>query len=187
MKGRSQRSRNKGTQRTNTGPGNRKGHFPPCPRAKKRASGPEDSNGPERKRNQRDRRNENLPGGSYGRYSKIRETIVDTTRHMSDPSGQVVNLSKTGYTVYEYKLLGYNLNFVPTPENINKKEILQDVKKFNRKIKLKAHFGTSLPEGNLYFKSQSEWEPSNVHHTVKTFTEDFKNRVTQSIKKTVRI
>ena len=79
--------------------------------------------------------------------------------------------------------MGYNLNFVPTPENINKKEILQDVKKFNRKIKLKAHFGTSLPEGNLYFKSQSEWEPSNVHHTVKTFTEDFKNRVTQSINK----
>jgi hypothetical protein len=80
-------------------------------------------------------------------------------------------------------LLGYNLNFVPTPANINKKEILEDVKKFNRKIKLKAHFETSLPEGNLYFKNESNWTPNNVHHTVKTFTDDFTNRVTQSINK----
>ena len=101
---------------------------------------------------------------------------------MSDPSGQVVNLSKTGYTVYEYKLLGYNLNFVPTPENINKKEILQDVKKFNRKIKLKSYFGATPPKEGLYFKNESQWEPNNIHHTVKTFGEDLENRVTQSIK-----
>ena len=79
--------------------------------------------------------------------------------------------------------MGYNLNFVPTPANIKKKEILEDVKKFNRKIKLKAHFETSLPEGNLYFKSESNWVPNNVHHTVKTFTDDFTNRITQSINK----
>ena len=92
-----------------------------------------------------------------------------------------MNLSKSGYTVHEYKILGYNLNFVPTPENINKKELLLDINKFNRKIKLKAHFGTSLPKGGLYFKNESEWEPGKVHHTVKTFTEDFKNRVKQSV------
>ena len=94
-----------------------------------------------------------------------------------------MNLSKSGYKVHEYKILGYNLNFVPTPENINKKELLLDINKFNRKIKLRAHFGTSLPEGGLYFKNNSEWEPGNVHHTVKTFTEDFKNRVKHNINK----
>ena len=64
-----------------------------------------------------------------------------------------MNLSKSGYTVHEYKILGYNLNFVPTLENINKKELLLDINKFNRKIKLRAHFGTNLPEGGLYFKN----------------------------------
>ena len=38
-----------------------------------------------------------------------------------------MNLSKSGYTVHEYKILGYNLNFVPTPENIDKKELLLDI------------------------------------------------------------
>jgi hypothetical protein len=64
---------------------------------------------------------------------------------------------------------------------VNKKELLQDINKFNRKIKLKAHFGTSLPKEGLYFKNESQWEPSNVHHTVKTFSEDLKNRVTESL------
>ena len=93
---------------------------------------------------------------------------------MSDPDGQVVNLSKLGFTKHEYKILGYNLNFVPTPENVNKKEVLEHINKFNRKIKLKAHFDTSLPKEGLYFKNDSQWEPSNVHHTIKTFAEDLK-------------
>ena len=70
-----------------------------------------------------------------------------------------MNLSKYGFTVNEYKLLGYNLNFVPTPEYVNKNELMHDIKKFNRRIKLKSHFGTPLPKGELYFKSNSTWEP----------------------------
>ena len=55
--------------------------------------------------------------------------------------------------MYEYKILGYNLNFVPTPKNVNKNELLMDINKFNRKIKLKAYFDNSLPKDGIYFKN----------------------------------
>ena len=83
--------------------------------------------------------------------------------------------------MYEYKILGYNLNFVPTPKNVNKNELLMDINKFNRRIKLKAYFDNSLPKDGLYFKNDSQWEPNNVHHTVKTFSEDLKNKITESL------
>ena len=92
----------------------------------------------------------------------------------------MINLSEQGFSTNEYKLLGYNLNFVPTPNKINKNELLQDIKNFNRRIKLKSHFG-SIPKEGLYFKSNSTWEPQNTHHTVKTFTEDFSRRVMEKI------
>ena len=69
----------------------------------------------------------------------------------------------------EYKLLGYNLNFIPAPDKINKKEILDNVNNFNRRVKLKSHFGNTPPKDGLYFKSNSSWEPPNPHYTVKTF------------------
>ncbi len=78
--------------------------------------------------------------------------------------------------------MGYNLNFIPTPEHLNKKDVLRDVNKFNRRIKLKSHFGTTLEKGNLYFKNNSTWEPKDVHHTVKTFVDDFSQQVQNSLK-----
>ena len=92
----------------------------------------------------------------------------------------MINLSNLEFTTNEYKLLGYNLNFVPTPDSINKNELFQDVNKFNRRIKLKSHFG-NLPKEGLYFKTNSTREPSNTHHTVKTFTEDFSKKISESL------
>ena len=64
---------------------------------------------------------------------------------------------------------------------MNKTEILKDIKQFNRRIKLKSHFG-NLPKEGLYFKSTSTWEPTDTHHTVKTFAEDFNRKVESSLK-----
>ena len=58
-----------------------------------------------------------------------------------------MNLSKQKFTETEYKLLGYNLNFVPTPKNVNKKELSEDIKTFNRRIKLRDHFGVAPKSG----------------------------------------
>ena len=79
--------------------------------------------------------------------------------------------------------MGYNLNFIPTPEKLNKKEFLDDVNNFNRRIKLKSHFGKTTPNEGLYFKSNSSWEPPNPHYTVKTFTESFKNNLLKCFEK----
>ena len=43
-----------------------------------------------------------------------------TEMNQSDPFGKVVNLSNLGLSVNEYKLLDYNLNFLVTPDFLNK-------------------------------------------------------------------
>ena len=58
----------------------------------------------------------------------------------------MINLSSKQFSKHEFKILGYNLNFIPTPEKINKKQLEQDLKKFGRRIKLRDHFGESLSE-----------------------------------------
>ena len=143
---------------------------------KKQDRGPE-GEGPKRNRVER---NEKILKGSYGNYKRIRQTTKRTDKFESDPYGQVINLSKQSFTKTEYKLLGYNLNFVSTPKSVDKEEFLLDIKRFNRRIKLKSHFGDS-PKDNLYFKSTSTWEPTDIHHTVKTFTEDFGRKVERSL------
>ena len=107
---------------------------------------------------------------------RIRRTLQHSTRSHEDPYEQVINLSTKHFSKPEFKILGYNLNFIPTPGKINKKQLEQDVKQFGRRIKLRDHFGVSLSEKPI-FKSNSSWEPSENHHTVKTFLEDFSRKV----------
>ena len=54
---------------------------------------------------------------------------------------------------------------------------MENVNNSNRRVKLKSHFGETPPTEGLYFKGNSNWEPPNPHHTVKTFTESFKNNM----------
>ena len=88
----------------------------------------------------------------------------------------MINLSGFEFTKAEYKLLGYNLNFVPAPKSINKTEIMRDIKQFDRKIRLRDHFGDT-PHIKPIYKTSSTWVPKDTHHTVRTFLEDFSRRV----------
>ena len=88
----------------------------------------------------------------------------------------MINFSSKDFTKAEFKTLGYNLNFIPTPGKPNKKQMEHDIKLFGRRIKLRDHFGVSQPVKPI-FKSKSSWEPSENHHTVKTFLEDFSRKV----------
>ena len=54
----------------------------------------------------------------------------------------MINLSSKDFTKAEFKTLGYNLNFIPTPGKPNKKPLEHDIKQFSRRIKLRDHFGT---------------------------------------------
>ena len=61
---------------------------------------------------------------------------------------------------------------------------MDDINNFNRRKKLRSHFGEAAPEKGLYFKSNSSWEPPNPHCTFKTFTESFKNKLMNNIERT---
>ena len=66
-----------------------------------------------------------------------------------------------------------NLNFVPEPGKYNKNNFHKDKTTFYRSTILKAHFGNDndyKPTG-LKSKSNKQWIPNNIHHTVKTFIE----------------
>ena len=104
----------------------------------------------------------------------------------------MINLSNNSFTVYEYKVLGYNSNFIPTPEHLNKYKLMQNISDFSRSIKLKAHFkNETLPDKNdesFRFRPApaQKWTPPNVHHTVNTFIESFENQVKNESKKCTR-
>ena len=99
----------------------------------------------------------------------------------------MINLSKHKFTVYEFKILGYNFNFIPTPRQLNKEQVMEDVNQFARKIKLKTHFGnqTRPIDETTIFKAASnkEWTP-RVHHTVETFIEAFKKDIKTELEAT---
>ena len=60
----------------------------------------------------------------------------------------------------------------------------RDVKQFHRRIKLRSHFGiTESPNltEKIFNKSNSTWEPKEIHHTVNTFIEDFTQKINNSL------
>ena len=93
----------------------------------------------------------------------------------------MINLSGFKFTKAEYKVLGYNLNFVPTPSSINKTDMARDIKKFDRKIRLRDHYGDT-PKTKQIYKSSSTWVPKDTHHTVRTFLEDFSRKMEAELK-----
>ena len=93
----------------------------------------------------------------------------------------MINLSGFKFTKAEYKILSYNLNFVPTPSSINKSDMARDIKKFDRKIRLRDHFGDT-PQIKQIYKSSSTWVPKNTHYTVRTFLEDFSRKMETELK-----
>ena len=94
-----------------------------------------------------------------------------------------MNFSKHSFTVPEYKVLSYNSNFIPTPKNLNKTQLTQDICDFSRNIKLKAHFKNNTPtdknDESIRFRPipEQKWTPPNPHHTVNTFIESFQNQI----------
>ena len=84
-------------------------------------------------------------------------------------------------------MLGYNSNFIPTPDRLNKHQLFQNISDFSRSIKLKAHFKDNTPpnknDESYRFRPTpaQKWTPSNVHHTVNTFIESFENQVKNDV------
>ena len=88
----------------------------------------------------------------------------------------MINLSNSIFSIHVFKLLGKNLNFCPTPTNFNKNILQRELGTFYRRIKLRAHFGKEAQNNKVnneeqIFKTKSNWEPQQVHHTLQTFCE----------------
>ena len=75
-------------------------------------------------------------------------------------SENVINLSGRDLSKAEISLLSKSLKFVPTPTNVNKAILKEEVEKFGRRLRLKWHF---RDEDNIHiinpFKKKSKFIP----------------------------
>ena len=75
----------------------------------------------------------------------------------------IVNLTNTKISPAERSLLLRGLSFVPTPESTPKRDIMQGLSEFIRKMKLRLHFHFHpIADDKEPFKIKSAWEPSEV-------------------------
>ena len=104
--------------------------------------------------------------------SKLRRTTEKLFQYQHDPSGNVINLSKSSFSINVYRLLNKNLNFVPTGKIYNKIQLKYDFNNFFRRIKLKRHFIDNKQANDLNelkIKKRSTWTPKENHHSIETF------------------
>ena len=79
-------------------------------------------------------------------------------------SGSVVNLSKKVLSEADINLLSKGLKFSPTPTDINKAELKEDLEVFKRRVRLKWHFKDNedirdKDKDINKFKIKSNWQP----------------------------
>ena len=80
------------------------------------------------------------------KHCQLRKNIFKgSSIYRDDPDRNVINFSKHSFTKKQFKVLNKNQNFCPAPAYYNKKEIKADIKKFERKIKLKTFFELKNP------------------------------------------
>ena len=114
--------------------------------------------------------NEILHARHHDHFIKLQRAIKNTIRLQFDPAGQIINLTQKKYSRGIYKLFSKNLNFVPTQNKINKKELHDQLEEFYRRRKLKSHFQdirkqADLSEEEYRFKSKNKhWVPKNTPH-----------------------
>ena len=95
---------------------------------------------------------------------------VIKTQH--DPEGKVKNLSKRKFSTDTFELLNKGLTFCPSPKQHYVKYLDQDLGKFYRRIKLKAHFGSTHNEPTIIDSLKtpnSSFTPKDVDPTILTF------------------
>ena len=77
-----------------------------------------------------------------------------------------------------------NLNFCPRPNQYNKNELNEDLLKFYRNLKLKAHFGNQpLDKETFRPKRQSTWTPPKTSHEIQTFITAAGNDINEAPRK----
>ena len=78
-------------------------------------------------------------------------------------SGSVVNLSRRELSEEDVSLLSKGLKFSPTPTDIDKAKLNEDLEAYKRRMRLKWHFRNNeeefVPDENANFRPKSTWQP----------------------------
>ena len=78
-------------------------------------------------------------------------------------SGSMVNLSRREFSEEDVSLLSKGLKFSPTPTDIDKAKLKEDLEAYKRRMRLRWHFRNNeedyVPDENVNFKPKSTWQP----------------------------
>ena len=94
---------------------------------------------------------------------KNQKTII---KDVTKPS--VINLSNYKLTEDQIDLLKLGLKFCPTPKS-NITELKEDVKDFERKVRLKELFGNKENKDDSLVKNKSKFQPTKGNKDIDTF------------------
>ena len=83
-------------------------------------------------------------------------------RPRNNSINNVINLSDRNLTEHELSILSKGLKFVPTPTSVNRTELITDIKKWSRRMRLKEYFyDKNVPDNTQTnrFRLPSTWSP----------------------------
>lgn len=112
-----------------------------------------------------------------------RRCVVDNSA-----SSTVVNLSSSQLSANEIQLLTRGLTFCPMPTHLNTTQILGDLKRYNRQLRLKEYFADSPHAGDTRpFHPPSSWMPPKGHNkALEVYISQVRKDVEQSLGKPKR-
>ena len=97
-------------------------------------------------------------------------TLLDGRYQGKFGSPNVINLSSRNLTKAEISLLSKGLKFVPTPKNINKAQIKEELEIFGRKLRLMWYFRNEEQESiSNPFKKKSKFNPKNKDAAIELY------------------
>ena len=109
------------------------------------------------------------------------ETSLEDTPPVAAPT-MVVNLSECPLSSDEVQLLSRGLSFCPTPPHLNSPQVLDDLERYNRRLRLKEFFAGKEEDDARPFRPPSHWmPPKGRDEALKVYISKVRTDVEQSL------
>ena len=93
------------------------------------------------------------------REATVSDTSIEKDTAPVPTPTTVVNLSGCPLSPDEVQLLSRGLSFCPTPPHLNTTQVLDDLERYNRRLRLKEFFADKEEDVSRPFRPPSHWMP----------------------------
>ena len=125
-----------------------------------------------------------LTGGRKRHPRRLNKKLKENKPVDNPTPSTVVNLSGKPLCPGELQLLSRGLSFCPRPPKLNSTEILDDLERYNRRLRLKEYFATveAMEDDRRPFRPPSNWmPPKGRNDALEVFISQVRRTVEQSL------